>query len=163
MGFCFSVIGIALSVQGGECFHLPYFQPARCEATAMMKSNKVVFVVNADTEDSSGISRLIGEAGCRAQTVDSPAELKDLLNDEACTAVIMDIDSVAIDNRIIRELASAYPAIPFLCISKERLHPELKDSIRNHIYACLTKPIDPDELNYWLRCIREDDQGLRVG
>jgi DNA-binding NtrC family response regulator len=129
----------------------------------MMTSNKVVFVVNADSEDSSGISRLIGEAGCRAQTVGLPADLKDLLTDSACTAVIIDIDSVAVDNRTIRELTSAFPAIPFLCISKERLHPELKDSIRDHIYACLTKPIDPDELNYWLRCIREDDQGLTVG
>jgi hypothetical protein len=27
----------------------------------------------------------------------------------------------------------------------------------------LTKPIDPDELNYWLKCIREDDQSLTVG
>ena len=129
----------------------------------MMTSNKVVFVVNADTEDSSGISRLIGEAGYRAQTVASPAELKDMLKDRACTAVIMDIDSVAVDNRTIRELASAFPAIPFLCLSKERFHPELKDSIRDHIYACLTKPIDPDELNYWLRCIREDDQSPTVG
>lgn len=119
--------------------------------------------MNADTEDSSGISRLIGEAGCRAQTVTSPADLKGLLKDRACTAVIMDIDSVAMDNRTIRELASDFPATPFLCLSRERLHPELKESIRDHIYACLTKPIDPDELNYWLRCIREDDQGLTVG
>jgi len=32
----------------------------------------------------------------------------------------------------------------------------LKDAIRNHIYACLTKPVDMDEITYWLRCIRED-------
>ena len=128
----------------------------------MMKSNNLVFVVNADTVDSSGISRLIGEAGCRVQTVPSPADLKDLLKDRACTAVIMDIDSVAIDNRTIRELAVDFPSTPFLCLSKERLHPELKDSIRDHIYACLTKPIDPDELNYWLKCIREDDRGFTV-
>lgn len=129
----------------------------------MMTNNKVVFVVNADSEDSSGISHLLEEAGCLAQTVGSPAELKDLLKDKACMAVIMDIDSVAVDNRTIRDLASAVPAIPFLYLSKERLHPELKDSIRDHIYACLTKPIDSDELTYWLRCIREDDQGLTVG
>jgi len=79
-----------------------------------------------------------------------------MLKDKACIAVIMDIDSVAVDNRAIRELASDFPAIPFLCISKERFHPELKDSIRNYIYACLTKPVDPDELSYWIKCIRED-------
>jgi two-component system response regulator GlrR len=128
----------------------------------MMASKKAVFVVNADSEDSSGIFHLLHETGCFAQTVGSPAELKELLKDRACMAVILDIDSVAVNNRTIRELASTFPSIPFLCLSKERLHPELKDSIRDHIYACLTKPIDPDELNYWLKCIREDDRGFTV-
>ena len=78
-------------------------------------------------------------------------------------AVIIDLDSVAVDNRTIRSLALQFPKIPFLCLSKERFHPELKDSIRDHIYACLIKPIDPDELGYWLKCIREDDRSLTIG
>jgi len=122
----------------------------------MMTGNKAVFIVDADPEESAGISHLLEQAGCLAQTVGSPTELKVMLKDKACIAVIMDIDSVAVDNRAIRELASDFPAIPFLCISKERFHPELKDSIRNYIYACLTKPVDPDELSYWIKCIRED-------
>ena len=119
--------------------------------------------MNADPEERAGIFRLLQEAGCIAQTVGSPAELKNRLSEKGCVAVIMDIDSVAVDNRTIRDLASAFPTIPFLCISKERFHPQLRDSIRNHIYACLTKPIDPDELSYWLKCIREDDRELTVG
>jgi two-component system response regulator GlrR len=122
----------------------------------MITGNKAVFIVNADPQQSAYISHLLEDAGCLSNTVGSPAELKNLLKENACMAVIMDIDSVAVDNRTIRDLASAYPAIPFLCLSKERLHPELRDSIRDYIFACLTKPIDPDELNYWLRCIRED-------
>jgi DNA-binding NtrC family response regulator len=129
----------------------------------MMTSNKVIFVVHAESEESSGISRLLGEAGCRVQTVGSPTELTDLLKDKACMAVIMDLDSVALDNRSIKKLAAQFPTIPLLCISKERFHPELQDSIRDHIYACLTKPIDQNELSYWLKSIREDDQALTVG
>jgi CheY-like chemotaxis protein len=161
--FFFSGTGLALSDKAGELFQLPSFQLETCEATAMITSNKVVLVVNADSEESPGISRQLHEAGCLAQTVGSPAELKVLLRAKACMAVIMDIDSVAMNNRTIRELAAAFPAIRFLCLSKERHHPELKDSIRDHIYACLIKPIDPDELDYWLRCIREDDRGPTVG
>lgn len=123
---------------------------------------KAVLVVNADPEESASICRLLQEADYTAQTLNSPAELKDRLREKGCMAVIMDIDSVAVDNRTIRELASMFPAVPFLCISKERFHPQLKDSIRNHIYACLTKPIDPDELSYWLKCIRADDRSLTV-
>ena len=119
--------------------------------------------MNADPEESAGISFLLKETDFSAQSVASPSELKKKLKDAIFMAVIIDLDSVAVDNRTIRDLASAFPSIPFLCISKERFHPELRDSIRNHIYACLTKPIDPDELNYWLKCIREDDRGLTVG
>ena len=70
-------------------------------------------------------------------------------------AVFMDIDSVAVDNRVIRELASDFPATPFLCLSKECVHPELQDAIRNHIYACLSKPVDMDEIFYWLNAYRK--------
>jgi two-component system response regulator GlrR len=124
---------------------------------------KAVLIVNADPEESAGMSRLLQETGYIVQTVGSATELRNRLSKKGCIAVIMDIDSVAVDNRTIRDLASAFPAIPFLCISKERFHPQLGDSIRNHIYACLTKPIDPDELSYWLKCIREDDRKSTAG
>jgi hypothetical protein len=48
--------------------------------------------------------------------------------------------------------------MPILCLSSARFHPELKESFLSHIYACLTKPIDPDELRYWLRSIQEDER-----
>jgi two-component system, NtrC family, response regulator GlrR len=124
---------------------------------------KAVFIVNADPAESADISLQLQAAGCVTQAAGSPAELRNQLSEKSCIAVIMDIDSVAVDNRTIRDLVSAFPTIPFLCISKERFHPELRDSIRNHIYACLTKPIDPDELTYWLRCIRADDREPTVG
>lgn len=139
------------------------FQLATCEATTMMTGKKAVFIVDADPKQSADISNMLEQAGCLAQVVGSMTGLKDRLKDKACIAVIVDIDSVVVDNRTIRDLTSTFPAAPILCLSKERLHPELKDSIRDHIYACLTKPIDPDELNYWLRCIREDDRGPSVG
>lgn len=119
--------------------------------------------MNSDPEEIAGLSRLLQETGYIVQTVGSAAELRNRLSEKTCAAVIMDIDSVAVDNRIIRDLASAFPTIPVLCISKKRFHPELGDSIRNHIYACLAKPVDPDELSYWLKCIREDDRESTVG
>ncbi len=106
---------------------------------------------------------LLREVDFLACCVGSPPELKKELQAADVIAVIIDLDSVAVDNRGIRELALQRPAIPFLCVSKERFHPELKDSIRDHIYACLTKPIDPAELCYWLQCIQKDDRNLTAG
>ena len=112
--------------------------------------------MNADPEESTGISFLLKEADFSAHSVGSPSELKKRLKEASFMAVIIDLDSVAVDNRTIRDLALQFPKIPFLCLSKERFHPELKDSIRDHIYACLTKPIDSEELNFWLKSIQED-------
>jgi hypothetical protein len=55
------------------------------------------------------------------------------------------------------KLTIKYPEVHFLCTSKDRFHPNLKDAICYHIYACLTKPVDPDEIFYLLRSIYEDD------
>jgi DNA-binding NtrC family response regulator len=77
-----------------------------------------------------------------------------------CNCVILDLDSISIDNQTIREFTIHYPHVYFLCMSKDRFHPELKDAICYHIYACLIKPLDHDELLYWLRCIDDNDLDL---
>lgn len=126
-------------------------------------SQKTILLMDANPEEIAGISHLLKEADFSTLAVTSASELKKKLKDASLIAVIVDLDSMTVDNRSIKDLALQFPSIPFLCISKERFHPELKDSIRDHIYACLTKPIDPDELNYWLKCIREDDRSPKVG
>jgi CheY-like chemotaxis protein len=117
---------------------------------------KAILLMDADPLGSAGLLALLSGEDYETQKVGSLSELRHKLEGEKFMAVLMDIDSVAVDNRAIRELAAAFPATPFLCISRDRVHPELKDAIRNHIYACLTKPVDMDEITYWLRCIRED-------
>lgn len=126
-------------------------------------SKKTILLINADPVESAGIAHLLKEADFNTQSVTSSSELNKKLDNTSFTAVIMDLDSLALDNRSIKDLTLQFPDVPFLCVSKERFHPELKDSIRDHIYACLTKPIDPDELKYWLKCIREDDRYPEIG
>jgi two-component system response regulator GlrR len=118
---------------------------------------KAILLMDADPLGSAGLLALLSGQDYKAQRVGSLAELRHTLAKEKFMAVLMDIDSVAVDNRVIRELAADFPVTPFLCISRDRVHPELQDAISNHIYACLTKPVDMDELFYWLKCIRADD------
>jgi DNA-binding NtrC family response regulator len=117
---------------------------------------KDILLMDADPLGNAGLLALLSGQDYETQRVGSLSELRHKLGEEKFMAVLMDIDSVGVDNRAIRALAADYPATPFLCISRDRVHPELKDAIRNHIYACLTKPVDMDEITYWLRCIRED-------
>ena len=118
--------------------------------------NKVL-VLNAEPADCQSICALLAEYFYMAVPVDTLANLKRHLSNGEYLAVIMDIDSVPLDNRSIRNLVLEYPGTCILCVSKDRFHPELKDAICYHIYACLRKPVDPDELQFWLRSIRENE------
>ena len=84
-----------------------------------------------------------------------------VLAESSLMTVIMDIDNLDIDNRSIRSLTLAYPDVCFLCTSSERFHPELKEALCYHIFACITKPVDPDEMIYWIRCIQQNQTGSR--
>ena len=83
--------------------------------------------------------------------------MENLIQSEDYIAVIIDIDSIPVDNRTIRNLTLKYPGVRFLCTSKDKFHPELKDAICYHIYACLNKPVDPDELLFWIKSIFEEE------
>lgn len=119
-------------------------------------SGKSILVVNAIDTERDDICRLLEPAGYRCIGVDSLQGLEVALNESAGIAALIDLDTLAVNNRIIRDLARKYPGVCFLCTSSSRLHPELKDAISHHFFACLTKPVDPDELLYWLRCISEN-------
>lgn len=118
---------------------------------------KYIVVVDADHIQCSRLCSLLEKKHYAANSIHSILELETNLNLCNCLAVILDIDSIPVDNRSIRDLALKYPGTRFLCTSKDRFHPELKDAICYHIYACLNKPVDPDELLYWIKSIYDED------
>lgn len=119
---------------------------------------KKIIILDANTKSSSELSKILNTKsypfthGCGLPLLD------DELASGQYVAVVLDIDTIPIDNRKIRDLAIKYPAVRFLCTSKDRFHPELKDAICYHIYACLNKPVDPDELLFWIKSIYEEDE-----
>jgi len=126
-----------------------------------MKDNagftNTVVILGADAQDSEAICRIIEKGPYRTETCPTIGKLETMLASDPCRTVILDIDSVPLDNRTIRELTRSYPSTYFLCTSRERFHPDLKDAISHHLFACLHKPVDPDELHYFLNCILDDE------
>ncbi len=119
---------------------------------------KKIIILDANQKSSAELCKILGT---KSYPVSHGSGLSLLENDLATgqyVAVVLDIDTIPIDNRTIRELAIKYPAVRFLCTSKDRFHPELKDAICYHIYACLNKPVDPDELLFWIKSIYEEDE-----
>ena len=65
---------------------------------------------------------------------------------------MLDLDTEQVTNAALRELKKKH-SLTIIALSGEHLHPDLEESLRHHIYACLGKPADPDELLYILRSV----------
>jgi len=118
---------------------------------------KQILVLDKNQEQCRDLCELLGESHYPATPLHSIRNLQDYLEEKKYLAVIVDIDTVPIDNRTIRDLTLKFPGVYFFCLSEQPFHPELKDAICYHIYACLNKPVDQDELFYFLRSIYENE------
>lgn len=118
---------------------------------------KGIILLDADRDNSRKLSNMLSSFGYPVTITRTFSSLEELIESNQYVAVIFDIDSVSVENRMIRDLALKYPGFCFLCTSKDRFHPELKDAICYHIYACMNKPVDPDELLFWIRSIYEEE------
>lgn len=121
-----------------------------------MGNGQDILIANSDSDEAMHLADMIRAAKCRSRSCRSLTDLMALLSNTSFLAVILDIDNLDIDNRTIRSLTLAHPDTCFLCTSSERFHPELQEALRDHIFACITKPVDPEEMLYWIRCIREN-------
>ncbi len=118
---------------------------------------KCILIVNTDKKQCHELGELIEKEHYSVSALHSLQNLETHLEENKFQAVIIDIDTVPIDNRTIRKLTLHFPEVYFFCLSEQPFHPELKDAICYHIYACLNKPVDEDELFYFLRSIYENE------
>lgn len=66
--------------------------------------------------------------------------------------LIVDLDTEQVTNAALREVKKKHP-ITIIALSREQFHPDLEESLRHHVYACMGKPMDSDELLYLLRSV----------
>lgn len=126
-----------------------------------MPSRREVFILSTDDLETEELRSILSESRLGATVFQSVDALEAGLGCAGCLAVILDVDSVALSNRVIRMLKENFPAVSIFCTSRRRFHPELQDALSHHISACLSKPVDPDELHFWLKSIREDEVDAR--
>jgi len=124
---------------------------------AWFRMKKSVVVLDADHDQCRRFCTLLEMDQYVTIPIQSIQYLEAKLKQSNCLAVIIDIDTVPVDNRTVRDLTIKFPDIYFFCLSEQSFHPELKDAICYHIYACINKPVDPDELSYWIKSIYEEE------
>lgn len=123
--------------------------------------NKCVVIFCEDREECKRLCSFLEGEGFSAIPTHGLTSFTDRLDKGQCLVAVIDLNARLVDNRKIRELTLKHPDIYFLGLTRHRLNPALKESICYHIYACLTKPVDTDELIYWLKSIYEDEQDQR--
>jgi DNA-binding NtrC family response regulator len=118
--------------------------------------NEVV-VLDANQTQSQKICNMLEAHNYKARSLNSLADFNGYMEDSTCRAVILNIDNISVTNKILKQLKAKNPLTNFIAISERQFHPELEESLREYISVCLTEPVDPDELIYWLKTIFENN------
>ncbi len=115
--------------------------------------HELILVVDAGPDERRKLSVILEHHQFSAVALQSLDELAAAVREKSCHGVILDLDGLPVDNRFIRNLCKDNPDLCVIGVSTRTFHPELEESMRTHISACLSKPVDEDELIYWLKSI----------
>ena len=117
---------------------------------------KEVLVLDPDEQHSRNLCDLLTAYKYTAISVNSLVNMGHYIEENDCRALILNLDKVAMTNKVFRELKTKKPLLNIIALSKRQFHPELEEALREYISVCLAKPVDSDELVYWLKTIFEN-------
>ena len=119
---------------------------------------KEILVLDPDELQSRNLCDLLTDHDYTTISMNSLVNMDQYFEENDCRALILNLDSVAVTNKVFRELKRKKPLLNIIALSKRQFHPELEEALREYISVCLAKPVDSDELVYWLKTIFENDQ-----
>ena len=119
---------------------------------------KEVLVLDPDERQSRNLRDLLTDHDYTTISMNSLVNMDQYIEENDCRALILNLDNVAVTNKIFRELKRKKPLLNIIALSKRQFHPELEEALREYISVCLAKPVDSDELVYWLKTIFGNDQ-----
>jgi DNA-binding response OmpR family regulator len=114
-----------------------------------------VLVVAGNRGPGHEVCSLLQELDYAATLISSLKDLEQELKKDPEVAVILDLDTVPVNNQFLRGLRKVHHQIDILGISELSYHPGLEEVIGSHLLACLVKPLDVEELCFWLKSISE--------
>ncbi len=112
-----------------------------------------VAVIDADKQNCRAICALLEQAHIPAASFNTLSVLAEHLRKEPVAVLIVDLDALPVDNTFFRSLKKQYPNLHILCLSSRTYHPGLEEAMGEHICASLGKPLNSEELFYWLKAI----------
>jgi len=130
-----------------------------CKSGASDMEEPIV-VVNANEAACLELCTGLQKEHFRTTALHSLMALEGEVQESVCRVVIMDLDNLPVDNRFFRELKRKNPRVHIVGLSSRPFHPELEEAMSSHISSCLTKPLDMEELLYWLRSVCQEETNI---
>jgi len=115
--------------------------------------NDPIIVIDAERTHCGAICKMLEAHGYRGIQAQSLVDITNLIQESDSRVVIWNLDTVPVENRQFRNLKKKHPGLCILAVSERLFHPELKEAMTTSIYACLCKPVDPDDLIYLVKSI----------
>ena len=119
---------------------------------------KEVVVLDTDKKQCKSLCDLLTEHEYLSTAMSSYIKMDHYLDDSDCRAIILNLDNVSVTNKSLKQLKRKNPSVSIIAFSERQFHPELEEALREYISVCLAKPVDPDELIYWLKTIYENNE-----
>ena len=123
---------------------------------------KKVVVLDTDKKQCKSLCALLAGHEYMSIPLTSMANMDQYMGVSDCRAIILNLDTVSVTNKIFKDLKRKNPLVNIIAFSERQYHPELEEALRDYISVCLAKPVDPDELFYWLRCVFKNDKEAKV-
>jgi DNA-binding NtrC family response regulator len=110
-----------------------------------------ILVVSANEQHCLELCTALEGEDYRIRLFDSLEYLAGGIKGDDCRLAILDLDSLQVDNRLIKKLKRENPSLRIIGFSSRSFHPELQEAMSSHIYACLGIPVDEEELVFWVK------------
>lgn len=118
---------------------------------------KIILVIDADRERCRKLCGTLEQHHYRPVAKTSLKGLPELFQGGGFCTLVLDIDTLPVDNLFIRGLKNANPRGSIIATSSRSFHPELEEAMSSHIDVCLRRPFDTEELLYWIRSLSPED------
>jgi DNA-binding NtrC family response regulator len=114
-----------------------------------------ILVIGPDEKNSPSFRRLLTRLPFTVASYDAIDHLPPELDIRRYRAVIIDLDDKTPSKTTFETWRRANNHLNILGISSKSFHPGLSEVIGQHLFACLKKPVDEDELFFLLNSMVE--------
>lgn len=118
--------------------------------------NASVILFEVDKQDLADLTIAFAAKGFTVLMCSSLSELESCCGQNDQCVAVLDLDNAVITNRMLRDLKQKLPFLQIIGISSRPFHPELKESMTSYLCACVSRPVDLEELIYLTRSFIHD-------